>query len=40
MGINRNNGSKLWEIMEGIIGKIKSVIGTGLAQVQKYMVHT
>ena len=24
-----NNGGKLWEILERIIGKIKSIIGSG-----------
>ena len=26
----KNNGEKVWEILEGIIGKIKSIIGLGL----------
>ena len=30
---NKNNGQKLWEILERIIGKIKSIIVTGLIAV-------
>ena len=27
----KNNGLKFWEIMEGIIGKFKSIIGANLS---------
>ena len=30
MGINKNNGSKFWEVREGIIGKVLSILGSAL----------
>ena len=30
----RNNGQNFWEILERIIGKISSIIGTGLKRIQ------
>ena len=35
----KNNGQNFWEILERIIGKISSIIGTGLIQVLKELHH-
>ena len=32
----KNNGQNFWEILERIIGKISSIIGTGLVYVASY----
>ena len=30
MGIKKNNGQKVWEVQEGIIGKFLSILGSSL----------
>ena len=35
MGKNKNNGLKLWEILEEIIGKTESIIGSGLLTIYR-----
>ena len=34
----KNNGQNFWEILERIIGKISSIIGTGLPEVATFAV--